>query len=317
MHPFQQLPFAHLPARPRRSHGFFDVPVTALTVTDDHFGTVTTPCRILGSGPPLLLIHGLMTSGYSWRYAVAPLSAHFTLYIPDLVGAGEADMPDVSYAPDHLADWIGAAVDALSIRGCAVIGNSMGGYLSMRLALRQPDAMARLVNLHSPGVPMPRLHALRAALSLPGSEAILRRLIMRSPERWAHRNVHYYDETLKSLEEATEYSRPLKRREGIRAFYRTLKETMNPAEMTSFRSALLAGFPIPLRLIYAAQDPMVPPTVGDQLAALCPDAELTRLSEASHFAHVDATDRFIDTVLPFLRAQPRSSPLHSPTPISR
>ncbi|MDG1478525.1 MAG: alpha/beta hydrolase [Myxococcota bacterium] len=304
MRPFQQLPFARLPTHPRRPHGFFDAPVTALTVTDDHFGTVTTPCRILGSGPPLLLIHGLMTSGYSWRYAIAPLSAHFTLYIPDLVGSGEADMPDVSYAPDHLADWIGAAVDALSIRGCAAVGNSMGGYLTMRLALRQPSAMARLVNLHAPGVPMPRLYALHAALSIPGSEAMLRRLIARSPEQWAHRNVHYYDETLKSLEEASEYSRPLKRREGIRAFYRTLKETMNPAEMTGFLSALQAGFPIPLQLVYAEQDPLVPPLVGDRLAALCPDADLVRLPEASHFAHVDATDRFIETALPFLQKQP-------------
>lgn len=304
MRPFQQQPFASLPARPRRPHGFFEAPTTALTVTDDHFGTVTTPCRILGSGPPLLLIHGLMTSGYSWRYAIAPLSEHFTLYIPDLVGSGEADMPDVSYAPDHLAGWIGAAMDALSIRGCAVIGNSMGGYLTMRLALRQPDAMSRLVNLHSPGVPMLRLHALRAALSLPGSEALLRWLIGRSPERWAHSNVHYYDETLKSLEEAEEYSRPLKRREGIRAFYRVLKETMSPAEMPGFLAALKADFPIPLQFIYAEQDPMVPPMVGDRLAALRPEAAFVRLPEASHFAHVDATDRFIDAALPFLQGQP-------------
>ncbi|MFT5680191.1 MAG: pimeloyl-ACP methyl ester carboxylesterase [Myxococcota bacterium] len=300
MRPFKQQPFASLPALPREPHSFFDVPATALSVTDDHFGTVTTPCRVLGSGPPLLLIHGLMTSGYSWRYALAPLSEHFTLYIPDLVGSGEADMPDVSYAPDHLADWIGAAMDALSIRGCAVIGNSMGGYLTMRLALRQPDAMARLVNLHSPGVPMLRLHALRAALSLPGSEALLRWLITRDPMRWAHQNVHYYDETLKSLEEATEYSRPLKRREGIRAFYRILKETMNPAEMPGFLAALKADFPVPLQLVYAQQDPMVPPMVGDRLAALRPDAPFVRLTEASHFAHVDATDQFVAAVLPFL-----------------
>jgi pimeloyl-ACP methyl ester carboxylesterase len=301
MRPFQQPPFSSLPEHPRLPHGFFDIPAQRTRVTDDHFGTVSTPCRIIGEGPPLLLIHGLMTSGYSWRYAIAPLSAHHTLYIPDLVGSGEADMPDVSYAPDHLADWLGALMDALSIRGCAVIGNSMGGYLAMRLALRQPDAMARLVNLHSPGTPMPRLHALRVALSLPGSEGLLRGLIGRDPRRWAFRNVHYYDESLKSLEEAREYSRPLERREGVRALYRILKETMNPAEMPPFLAALSAGFPVPLQLIYAEQDPMVPPAVGDRLAALCPDAEFVRLTEASHFAHVDATDRFVAAALPFLQ----------------
>ena len=163
MRPFQQPAFADLPLSPNRAHGFYDLSVQRITVISDHFGTISTPCRVVGHGPPLLLVHGLMTSGYSWRYAVAPLAAHFTLYIPDLVGSGEADMPDVSYAPDHLADWLGALQDALSIRGCAAIGISMGGYLAMRLALRQPDAMSRLVNLLSPGVPMLRLHALRAS----------------------------------------------------------------------------------------------------------------------------------------------------------
>ena len=307
MRPFQQPRFTDLPALPRRPHDFFSAPVHAVTVTDQHFGAVKTPCRVVGTGPPLLLLHGLMTSGYSWRYAMAPLSAHFTLYIPDLVGSGEADMPDASYAPDHIADWIGALLDALDIRGCAAIGNSMGGYLTMRLALRQPDAFSRLVNLHAPGIPMLRLTALRSALSIPGSEALLRWLIQRDVERWVLKNVHYYDESLKSREETAEYSKPLRRLEGVHAFWRILKETMNPAEMPPFLDALSAGFPVPLQLVYAEQDPMVPPVVGDRLSALLPDAPLVRLSEASHFAHVDATERFVSTVLPFLQmsgAQP-------------
>jgi len=257
-----------------------------------------------------------MTSGYSWRYAVAPLAAHFTLYIPDMVGSGEADMPDVSYAPDHLADWLGALQDALSIRGCAAIGNSMGGYLAMRLALRQPDAMSRLVNLHSPGTPMLRLHALHAVLSLPGSEGVLRWLIRRDVERWVFKNVHYYDESIKSLEETIEYAKPLQHREGIRSFYRILKETMNPAEMPAFLDGLRHGFPIPLQLVYAEQDPMVPPAVGERLHALRPDAQLVQLSQASHFAHVDATTAFIAAVLPFLQAQSVRSSSESMPPES-
>lgn len=59
---------------------------------------------------------------------------------------------------------------------------------------------------------------------------------------------------------------------------------------------------MPLLLLYAERDPMVPPRFGDVLAARIPGAQLIRLAEASHFAHVDAVERFIPPVLAFLTA---------------
>ena len=49
---------------------------------------------------------------------------------------------------------------------------------------------------------------------------------------------------------------------------------------------------------------MVPPRHGDTLSGWIPSAELVRMSDASHFAHVDATDRFVAIALPFLQAEP-------------
>src|SRR6185503_9336409 len=90
-----------------------------------------------------------------------------------------------------------------------------------------PPLMGRLVNLHSPGLPTARMRALRVALALmprPLYEALLRWLIARDPERWVHKNVHYYDETLKSREEHREFAAPLRTPEGVRAFTRMLAE---------------------------------------------------------------------------------------------
>jgi pimeloyl-ACP methyl ester carboxylesterase len=58
-------------------------------------------------------------------------------------------------------------------------------------------------------------------------------------------------------------------------------------------------FPVPLLLVYSRRDPMVPPAVGDQLARKIPSARLVRMAEASHFAHVDAVDRFVPIALDF------------------
>lgn len=305
--PFRQLPFDEVPEAPRVPHGYFDTRAETVIVRGTPFGDVRTHLRVHGAGPPLLLVHGFMTTGYSWRYALRPLGERFTLYVPDLVGCGRSDAPDAPYTPENLADYLAALVDALAIRGAPAVGNSMGGYLCMHLALRAPDAISRLVNLHAPGLPTGRIRALRAALDLaPRWRSALRWAVQRAPERWVHRNVHYYDETLKSREEHREYARPLATPEGFRAFARMLDETMDLRAMERFEATLRArrGFPIPLRLVYARRDPMVPPAVGERLAALLPDAELVWLDAASHFAHVDAVDDFARVALPFLEGGP-------------
>jgi pimeloyl-ACP methyl ester carboxylesterase len=118
--------------------------------------------------------------------------------------------------------------------------------------------------------------------------------------------VHYYDESLKSLEEAHAYGDPLDTPDGVEAFCKFLAETMDPAPMRGFvrtlasRRASKHPFPTPLLLLYAERDPMVPAHIGDALAKLVPDARFERLREASHFAHVDAVERFLPPVLAFL-----------------
>jgi pimeloyl-ACP methyl ester carboxylesterase len=294
-------------------HPYFRTEARELSLDTRSFGSLRVHCRVLGHGPPLLLVHGLMTSSYSFRYVLEPLAQHFTVYAPDLPGSGRTDAPDRSYHPDRYVEFLSELVDALGIRSCAAVGNSLGGYLCMRLALSDPSALSRLLNLHSPGVPLPRLHALRVALSLPVSEAILQRVIALHPELWVQRNVHYFDETLKSREETREYAAPLRTRAGRHAFYRVLRDTLDVREMARFEQQLRArrdrrrAFPIPLQLMYAPRDPMVPPEVGRRLRALLPDAQFVALSEGSHFAHVDAPSAFLSAALPFLRGGPRTA----------
>ncbi len=263
----------------------------------------------MGSGPPLLLVHGLMTSSYSFRYVMKPLSEHYRVVVPDLVGAGQSDKPDVSYEPQAMATWLVELVEELGIGGCPAIGNSLGGYLCMRAAMSSPSTFQCLVNLHSPGIPEPRLRALAAALMVPGAQRALAALARRKPEEWAHKNVHYFDETLKSREEARQYGEPLASPEGARAFARYMAETLSASAMGDFvrelerRRELGEAFPVPLMLVYARQDPMVPPKVGKRLAKLIPSAQMVWLEDSSHFAHVDSPERFLEAVLPFLSSQ--------------
>jgi pimeloyl-ACP methyl ester carboxylesterase len=269
-------------------------------------GEVRIHYRTFGTGAPLLLVHGLMTSSYSWRYVLGPLGERFTVIAPDLPGCGRSEVPvDASYNAAALATWIGEFQEALEITGCRTVGNSLGGYLCMRRALDAPGSFERLCNIHSPALPDVRLRALHAGLAIPGVARSLAWLVRGSPQRWAHRNVHYYDETLKSREECREYGDPLATDSGARAFVRYLRETLAPADLAGFVAELErrrrdgSSFPVPLLLLYAREDPMVPPAAGQALRELVPDAEMVWLERSSHFAQVDTPDEVVRTLLEF------------------
>ena len=298
--PFRQLPFSDVPEVPRVPHRWAETERRDVTIECEGLPPTRIAVREYGSGPPLVLVHGLMTAGYSFRYVLELLGARYRLIIPDLPGAGDSDHPDVYLGPDVLARAIIATIDAVGVRGARVVGNSMGGYLCMRAALLDREAIGRLVNLHSPGVVTSRMVALRWALRLLPSRWLIERLVRRNPEKWVHKRVHYFDETLKSREEHREYARPLSSPAGRAAFYRHLRDTMDAKEIARFARALRDPFPIPLLFVYAERDPMVPPIVGAKLHALVPSAQMIRLADASHFAHVDAAPRFVDAVTPFL-----------------
>jgi pimeloyl-ACP methyl ester carboxylesterase len=307
LRPFERLTFAELPARPARAHPYFDTTAREVDVDSAAFGRLRIHYREHGRGDPLLLLHGLMTSSYSWRYVLDALGEHFRLIVPDLPGAGRSEKPRGSMEAAALAAWIGDFQSTLGITGCLAVGNSLGGYLCMRRALSAPDAFSRLVNIHSPAFPIPRLHALRAVLALPGARKLLAAWVRRDPRKWAHQNVHYYDETLKSLEEASEYGAPLSSPEGVASFVSYLADTMSPRAFAEFasdlarRKSLGQAFPVPLLLLYAREDPMVPPATGERLAAAVPGAKLVWLAESSHFAHVDSPDRVVPILIDFLK----------------
>src|SRR4051794_19060348 len=125
--PFERVPYSALPNKPLRSHGFEAMKSRELDVESRSFGLTRVHVREFGHGPPLLLVHGLMTSSYSFRYVVGELGASYRVVAIDLPGAGRSASAfgAPSFSPDALADFIIECVDALAIRGCRAVGNSL------------------------------------------------------------------------------------------------------------------------------------------------------------------------------------------------
>ena len=98
-----------------------------------------------GSGPPLLLVHGLAISGEMFEPIVGPLAAHHRLIIPDLRGSGGSRNLAPPFSVKQQAADLSRLLDHLGIRTTDVLGYSQGGPVVQQLALDDPARVKRLV----------------------------------------------------------------------------------------------------------------------------------------------------------------------------
>jgi pimeloyl-ACP methyl ester carboxylesterase len=99
----------------------------------------------VGSGPPVILVHGFGGSLWQWEYQQGPLSASHRLITLDMLGSGWSDKPDIAYTPDDLVQFFVGFMDALDIRRATLVGNSMGAGLVIAMAVAHPERVDRLV----------------------------------------------------------------------------------------------------------------------------------------------------------------------------
>jgi len=104
--------------------------------------------RQTGSGPDLLLIHGLGSSGADWAFQEAPLAEHFRLLMPDLRGCGRSPGGARASIAEHAADLWDLA-DRLGVTETHVLGHSLGGAVALEMALQRPVCVRRLMTINS------------------------------------------------------------------------------------------------------------------------------------------------------------------------
>jgi 3-oxoadipate enol-lactonase len=104
--------------------------------------------RCFGAGPPLLLIHGLGSSGDDWAFQIPPLAQRHRLLVPDLSGCGRSPArggASIAGWAQELLDWLGRR----GIEKIAIVGYSMGGAVALEMALQAPTRVERLATINS------------------------------------------------------------------------------------------------------------------------------------------------------------------------
>jgi pimeloyl-ACP methyl ester carboxylesterase len=119
-----------------------------------------------GHGPPMLLLHGLGGSGYSWRLVAPLLAQSHRVILLDLKGHGRSDKPfDARYSTADQAELVLAFIRRRGLKGLTIAGHSYGGFVALLAAIEAertlPGRIARVVTVSAPLMPQTLSVAIR------------------------------------------------------------------------------------------------------------------------------------------------------------
>jgi len=109
-----------------------------------------------GSGPTVILLHGLGGSSQAWQFNIGPLAEKFHVFVPDQIGFGKSDKPLVNYRIRTYVDFLDQFCKQLKIERASLVGNSMGGWIAAAFTAAFPDRVDKLVLVDAAGYAPPK-----------------------------------------------------------------------------------------------------------------------------------------------------------------
>jgi len=257
------------------------VPVLELNGVSIHY-------EVHGSGPPLLMLHGLGGSCADWIFQVPAFAPYYRVVTPSLRGFGHSEKPRGSYSIEQHASDAFALLDALGIERCHVLGHSMGGAITFEMALEQPQRVASLVVLNSQ--PSFELDSLRKRAMLVWRLILPRLLGMPRMARLMGER-YFPDPDQSSVREHV-----VKRHSGndARAYIANLRALAGWSVVDR-----LGEIRAPVLLVTADQDFTAVEEKRRYLASLA-DARMEVIPHSRHITHLDQPEAFNRVVLEFL-----------------
>lgn len=240
-----------------------------------------------GTGPPLLMVHGLGGTRSTWGAILPRLSRTFTVIAPDLPGHGESDAPLGDYSPGAQASTLRDIVVGLGLESVSLVGHSLGGGTVMQFAYQFPERTERLVLISSGGLGSGVTPLLRAA-TLPGAEAFITglSLLPRVLSRTALEALSLVPYMM-SREDAAPIADALVTMGSQRqrqTFVRTARTVLDlRGQSLSATGAVAALTDIPALIAWGADDKAIPPEHHPRVAQRLPNALTLEIANAGHY----------------------------------
>jgi pimeloyl-ACP methyl ester carboxylesterase len=252
-----------------------------------------------GEGEPVVFLHGLPESWYSWHSQIEALQPDFRVIAIDLKGYGQSDKSDGNYHPSNVAGEIVALLDKIGIKQFNLVTHDWGTAVGDYLAGEHPDRIIRYVRMEAPLLKVdPNNHPQFALFT---DQEFARKLF--SDADGFVRGV-YASRTVQKVPEADieriveEFSR-----EGVaEAVPRYFRDTFGSGSAAlGGRAELLAAMDFPVLLLQADQDPAQPQWYFDGATDLFSDATLQWVKDSGHFTELEQPEAVTQAIRDFLQ----------------
>lgn len=284
-------------------------PVQAVTAPSLQFRSIhgyRRAFRIAGSGPAILLIHGIGDNSTTWNSVHAQLARRFTVIAPDLLGHGQSDKPRADYSIAAYANGLRDLLSVLDIERVTLVGHSLGAGVVMQFAYQFPHLVERLVLVGAGGVTKDVNIALRCA-SLPmGGEALaLLRLplvlpILQHAGRVAGKILGSTG-VGRDLPDVLRILADLPEPTASSAFTRTLRAVVDwRGQVVTMLDRSYLTESVPVQIIWGTHDVVIPVRHARMAHAAMPGSQLEIFDGSGHFPFHDDPDRFIEVVERFI-----------------
>jgi pimeloyl-ACP methyl ester carboxylesterase len=247
--------------------------------------------RIAGSGPPVVLIHGMVNSSRHWEEVALRLAENHTVIAPDLIGHGDSATPRGDYSLGAHAASIRDMLSAIGIGRATIVGHSLGGGVAMQFFYQFPQRTERMVLVSSGAVP--GASALLWAAAHPRVLDALRAGGDRLQARGSGAGVY-----LKAVARAL---RPLEDPGSREAFLQTLRSVIDVrGQRVSAVDRLYLLRSLPTLIVWGERDNTIPLAHGRAAHEAIPGSRFETLPRAAHFPHLEDPEGLARVLREFL-----------------
>jgi pimeloyl-ACP methyl ester carboxylesterase len=263
-----------------------------------------TVYREAGSGPPVVLIHGMINSSRHWESVAMRLAGSHRMIAPDLIGHGDSATPRGDYSLGAHAAGIRDLLAAIGVESATIVGHSLGGGVAMQFFYQFPQRTDRLVLISSGGLGQGVSPLLRGA-ALPGSAALLRLATRpRLVEALAAGGTKLRSRGNSGgvyLQAIARALGPLQDPGAQRAFLQTLRSVIDiHGQRVSARDRLYLLGDMATLVVWGERDRTIPIEHGVEAGETIPNCRFETIPRAAHFPNIEDPERLANILGDFL-----------------
>lgn len=256
-----------------------------------------------GSGPALLLIHGMAGSSENWRGVIEPLAHRHTVIAPDLPGHGSSAGGRGDYSLGSLASGLRDLLVSLGHERATLVGHSLGGGVAMQFAYQFPEMVERLVLVSSGGLG-PEVSLVLRAAALPGADLFIAATAGVGQRAGGAIGRGLAAVGMRPSPDVAEVARgysSLAEPRRRKAFLATLRSVVGTeGQRVAATDRLHLAQEIPVLIVWGARDPIIPVRHGEDAHRALPGSRLEVFEDTGHLPQLEQPGRFIGVLERFL-----------------